>query len=142
LAGATGVHLAILVEPFLSYLLTGRKTIESRFGKTRSAPYRQVGTGDVVFLKRTGGPVVGMLRVDRAEFIELNGDRNWSHVRGFAEALCADETFWKDRREKQYATLVHVGAVKEINPVAVAKRDRRPWVILKGKQSELPGLAP
>jgi hypothetical protein len=138
LADAAGVHLAVLVEPFLTYLLDGRKTVESRFGKTRSAPYCQVASGDVVLLKRTGGPVVGLLRVKLAHFEVLDGERSWRRVRAFEHALCADRAFWEERREKRYATLLHVAAVREIRPVPVAKADRRPWVVLKDGESKLP----
>lgn len=141
LAGAASVHLAVLVEPFLKYLLCGRKTVESRFGKKKSAPYEQVAPGDVVLLKRTGGPVVGMLRVDRAEFLVLDEAKKWHHVRALANALCADDAFWDERKEKHYATLLHVAAVRTIQPVAVRKADRRPWVVLKGAQLAVPGLA-
>jgi hypothetical protein len=36
------VHLAVFVELFLSSLLDGTKTIESRFGLRRSAPFGRV----------------------------------------------------------------------------------------------------
>ncbi len=38
-----GVHLAVFVEPYLSAVLDGRKTMESRFGLTRQPPYDCVG---------------------------------------------------------------------------------------------------
>lgn len=41
-----GLHLAVFVEPYLGYILEGKKTVESRFGMRRSAPYGQVAAGD------------------------------------------------------------------------------------------------
>ena len=38
------VHLAILLEPYLQYILDGTKTVESRFSKNRIAPYKMVDT--------------------------------------------------------------------------------------------------
>jgi hypothetical protein len=55
-----GIHLAVFIEPYLQFILDGQKTVESRFSANRSAPYQQVGKGDVVLLKRTGGPVMGV----------------------------------------------------------------------------------
>ena len=46
------VHLAILLEPYLQYILDGTKTVESRFSKNRIAPYNMVEPGDVVLLKK------------------------------------------------------------------------------------------
>jgi hypothetical protein len=40
-----------MVEPYLGYILEGKKTIESRFSKPLIPPYRRVALGDVVLLK-------------------------------------------------------------------------------------------
>jgi len=40
------LHLAIFVEPYLSFILDGRKTVESRFSSVRCAPYKRVLPGD------------------------------------------------------------------------------------------------
>ena len=62
------LHLAILVEPYLQFILEGRKTVESRFSVRRGAPYGTVQRGDVVVLKRSGGPVVGLAQVAHVWF--------------------------------------------------------------------------
>src|SRR6266540_3860586 len=53
LARRQRVHLAVMVEPYLSYILQGRKSIESRFSKNAIAPYLQIGPDDLVLLKLT-----------------------------------------------------------------------------------------
>jgi ASC-1-like (ASCH) protein len=58
--GSNSLHLAILNEPYLEYILQGKKTIESRFSLTRVPPYKQVSKGDIVFLKQYGDPIVGL----------------------------------------------------------------------------------
>ena len=50
--GEAGLHLAVLLEPFCSWLLVGTKTIESRFSRVRCAPYGTLSEGDVVVVKR------------------------------------------------------------------------------------------
>jgi len=50
-AGMTSLHLALLTEPFLSLLMSGAKTIESRFSRVRCAPYRCLARGDVIAVK-------------------------------------------------------------------------------------------
>src|SRR5271169_6453922 len=57
------IHLAVFIEPFLGYVLDGTKTVESRFSINRCAPFGKVSQGDVLLLKRAGGPVVGITRV-------------------------------------------------------------------------------
>lgn len=127
---APAIHLAVLVEPYLGHVLAGRKTVESRFTKHRTTPFRMVSAGDIVFLKRSGGPVVGVIRVRAVEYVVLSA-ATWPRVRKLGNQLCADATFWEDRINKTYASLLHVGAVTPMEPVTVRKRDRRPWVVLK-----------
>jgi len=63
-----GIHLAVLVEPYLSLILDGKKTIESRFSINRHAPFEQVQRGDVLILKRSSGPIEGLCTVSDAWF--------------------------------------------------------------------------
>jgi hypothetical protein len=126
-----GVHLAVMVEPFLSYLLNGQKTIESRFSKNAIAPYRQVALGDLVLLK--AGPVVGAFTVASVDFVTLlHGDDLARLRRNHAVALCAEEDeFWNARANKRYATLTGVSDVHKLSPISVPKRDMRGWVVLR-----------
>src|SRR5688572_1351393 len=57
---AVGFHVAVFSEPFLTAVLTGEKTIESRFSSVRCAPYGEVAVGDIVLIKRVAGPVCGV----------------------------------------------------------------------------------
>ena len=124
------LHLAIFVEPFLSFILQGRKTVESRFSVVKCAPYDRVSPGDVILLKRAAGPVVGLCRVTSAWFYELDAS-NLREIRDkFARAICADDDFWEARRACSYATLMTVSNPIEIPHFNVAKRDRRGWAIL------------
>ena len=49
-----GLHIAVFAEPFISLVLEGRKTIESRFGRTRCAPFDQVRAGDIIMMAASG----------------------------------------------------------------------------------------
>src|SRR5262245_5542782 len=99
-----GVHLAVMVEPYLSYLLSGSKRIESRFSKNAITPYQQINTGDLVFLK--AGPVLGSFRVASTRFFAL-GDGDLERIRrDYAGEICANtDEFWDARTSKRYATL-------------------------------------
>jgi hypothetical protein len=134
----SSIHLAVFVEPFLQYLLDGTKEIESRFSAVRCPPYRSVNKGDVIVLKRTGGPVLGVCLVASAWFYELEPD-SWREIRdNYAKALCAqDPLFWEDRKDKSFATLMRIEQVQSISPIRVDKRDRRGWVVLKGASEQM-----
>src|SRR5437867_3058449 len=90
-----GVHLAIFVEPYLSFLLEGRKTVESRFSTNRIAPYEKVDRGDLILLKRSGGPILGLCEVGDVWFYRLD-PKTWTDIKHkFTYSLCIqDSSFW------------------------------------------------
>jgi hypothetical protein len=124
-------HLAVLKEPYLSYIMEGRKTIESRFSRRRVPPFDQVRHRDLLLLKCQSGPVVGVAEVAHAESYVLD-PQTWSFIRErFSVALCAeDPDFWAERSEARYATLMKLSHVMPMKPIEVEKNDRRPWVVL------------
>lgn len=67
-------HIAILRQPFYDMILSGEKTIESRWSKNKIAPYMQVQKEDVIFLKETGKNVTAKAIVEKVEFYELTPD--------------------------------------------------------------------
>jgi hypothetical protein len=132
------LHLAVMNEPFLSLVLEGRKTIESRFSVNRAAPYGSVEAGDVLALKAQSGPVVGLAFIEHVGLYELDA-RSWRELKQrFAGPLCAtDRSFWDERRHARYATLMRVSDPLAIAPIVVAKRDRRGWVVLPSAPAEI-----
>jgi hypothetical protein len=135
------LHLAILTEPFLGYLLDGRKTVESRFSSRRFAPYGKVARGDVLLLKRSGGPIVGLCWVANIWFYHLD-PRSWRSIKEeFTAALCAqDPAFWRQRASASFASLMRVEHVRALKPIRYPKRDRRGWVVL-GSMPARPGVS-
>jgi hypothetical protein len=125
------VHMAVFVEPYLQYILDGRKTIESRFSVNRCPPYGRVREGDIVLLKRSGGPVYGICQVAQVWFYRLDR-KSWEEIReNFSLALCAqDPQFWKDREAASFATLMRIKNVRSIDPIEIPKKDRRGWVFI------------
>ncbi len=129
----SGLHLAVFVEPYLQYILEGKKTVDSRFGMRRTTPYGRVVPGDVMLLKRSSGPVIGLCRISQVWFYKLDPS-SWKNLKSnFAQALCAqDPKFWEKRSEAAYVTLMRLTSVLPIPPVPFPKQDRRGWVILRG----------
>ncbi len=128
---AARLHLAIFVEPFLQYILDGQKTIESRFSSKRIIPYMAVNKGDVVLLKKSSGPILGICHVNDVWYYKLN-ESSWFQIKKeYSEALCAQNPeFWQDRKSASYATLIRIEKVKSLSPIHISKNDRRGWVIL------------
>lgn len=135
---SSAIHLAIFVEPFLSYVLNGTKSIESRFSTRQCAPFRRVTVGDIILLKAASGPVKGICRVAKTWFFDLRSVPLVTVRERFAKGICAtDDDFWRSREKAEYATLLKLGSVREISPVSCPKRDRRGWVVLDGNPEQL-----
>ena len=125
------LHLAIMTQPYLDYVLEGKKTIESRFSIHRYAPYNQIMKGDTILLKEPGGPVIGLCEVADAWFYRLSS-KSWKLIENeFFREICVDDPqFWRERRSATYATLIRVIRARRIIPTRFQKRDRRSWVVL------------
>ncbi|NVM29292.1 MAG: ASCH domain-containing protein [Candidatus Helarchaeota archaeon] len=129
------IHLAIFVEPYLKYILEGKKTVESRFSVNRIAPYKKVHRGDIVLLKRSGGPIVGLCMITDVWFYRLD-PKTWLNIKKeFSQYLCVqDPSFWSARENASYATLMKLGHIIRIEPTIYKKRDRRGWVVLNSRE--------
>jgi len=136
-------HIAIMVEPYLQYVLDGKKTVESRFSVHRIPPYGCVSRGDILLLKKSGGPITGICQASDVWYYELDPN-SWQEIRrNFTEMLCAqDPAFWSTRNRASFATLIRLKNVSAINPVKYSKLDRRGWVTLKKQATQLKFISP
>jgi hypothetical protein len=130
------VHLGIFNQPYLDALLFGRKTIESRFSSVRCAPYYSVKTGDIVLVKRSSGPIVGLFRAGEVWSYRLSS-KAWTTIKErFGEAISpSGPDFWQDNESATYATLIEVDHVRHLEPISWNKSDRRGWVVLHHRRS-------
>ena len=136
-SGNSSLHLAIFRSPYLEYILSGKKSIESRFSKNGCAPYGQVSRGDVILLKIAGGSTQGICAVSDAWNYRL--DKNsWREIKEdfLQEMFISDPNFLHDRREAVFATLMRLQHVRHIGPLYYHKRDRRGWVVLRHRREQ------
>jgi hypothetical protein len=133
----SAIHLAVFIEPFLQFVLDGKKTVESRFSVNRCAPYNAVRSGDLILIKRSGGPIVGVAEVSKTWFYELDKPALRSIRTRFGSLLCVeDSSFWDSKSNSCYATLIQLGQVESITPITCLKRDRRGWVVIREPQRQ------
>lgn len=133
-ASRIGIHLAIFAEPFLGKVLSGEKTVESRFSRNRCAPYGEVGDGDIILLKEVAGPICGLVLARRSWCFDLASEPLDRIRHRFGQEIGADDAFWESRAEAAYATLIELETPAAIGPVLCDKRDRRGWVALRSRQ--------
>jgi hypothetical protein len=130
--GLLRTHLAVMVEPYLTRVLSGEKTIESRFARVRAAPYGQIAPGDLIWLKRAGGPIMGSARVAEVhQYAGLTPERVDMLLARWGAALRLEAAFIARIRGCRYATLIWLGDVRALPaPIRYERRDRRGWVVL------------
>ncbi|MGI0015007.1 MAG: ASCH domain-containing protein, partial [Nitrososphaera sp.] len=132
-------HLAILTQPYLDKIIVGKKTIESRFSKMRVPPFYKVQKGDILLLKETAGPIAAIALVSNVKFFGPLKPRDVELVmEEYGDGLALEEAFTKAKQDSKYATLINIGQVLPVKPLAIAKSDRRAWVVLNdGTQNRL-----
>jgi ASC-1-like (ASCH) protein len=129
-----GLHLAVFSEPFLSFVLDGRKTVESRFSRARRAPFGAVSEGDIILIKEVAGPVCGIALAKQAWYYDLTRVSLHNIRERYGMTICADNDFWDSRRDANYGTLIELAEVSSISAFDCDKRDRRGWVPLRSRQ--------
>lgn len=128
------IHLAIFSEPFLSHLLSGKKTIESRLSINMKAPFGKVYKNDIVLIKKGGGEICGIFRVDEVKFFaNINSEiiRKVDEEYGSKILWNLDPTFLKNKSEAKFLTLITIGMLTKIKSVETEKADRMAWVTIR-----------
>ena len=132
-----GIHLAIFTEPFLSLLFEGKKTMESRFSINKIRPYQNVSEGDIIFIKKSGGPVCGYFVAGKV-FYFLNSKKNIDEIKvKYSNQICTGyvNRFWEERKNSKYITLIEITDLIQLNPINIEKKDRTAWVIIRNADS-------
>lgn len=64
-------HVAIMTKEWglIPLILEGKKTIESRWYKTKRSPWNTIQNGDAVYFKNSGEPVTAVATVSHVQFI-------------------------------------------------------------------------
>ncbi|MBI2018902.1 ASCH domain-containing protein [Candidatus Daviesbacteria bacterium] len=131
-------HLAIFKGDGAKKILSGKKTIESRFSKRRNPPFGQIATGDLVYIKPSGEDIIGQFRVKKVIFYDGLDLSDLSNLRKrYGRQLAAGEGYWQQKQDSRYGTLIFIGEVDPFitSPIKFPKKDLRGWVVLEGTSS-------
>ena len=126
-------HLAIFAPSYIEKILTGEKTVEGRFSQPKIAPFETVKKGDIIFLKESGGKVLGQAEVDNVLYYEnLDGETLGKIRREYQGDFMVDDKFWEAHAKARFATIIFLKKPERfISSPPLRKRDRRPWVVLE-----------
>ncbi len=123
------IHLALMVEPYLSLIVDGKKTIESRFSTKRIIPFNKISNGDIVVLKKSGGSIAAVFEAEAVMFRQIESKNDIEAIKkDYGKELCLEENFWKRKKDAKYVTLIRIGHLQAISPIVVNKANRQSWL--------------
>lgn len=115
-------HIAILRQPFFNMILSGEKTIESRWSLSRIAPFERVKAGDVIWLKETSKDITARAIVKKVKFYNLTKNKADEIKKKYGKEIGTDKfEDWERYRNKKYLTLIWLKDVQKIEPITAPK---------------------
>jgi len=133
------IHVAILKREYLRMLLAGQKTVESRLSKVRCPPFGLVKTGERLFFKASGGPFMATAVADKVhDYADQSPEDIDRLYQQWNPAVCGPEDYWRDRRDRPFATMIRLRSVEplDVGPV-FAVQNMRAWYVLTDDASPL-----
>ena len=115
-------HIAILRQPFFNMILSGEKTIESRWSLSRIASFERVKAGDVIWLKETSKDITARAIVKKVKFYNLTKNKTDEIKKKYGKEIGTDKfEDWERYRNKKYLTLIWLKDVQKIEPITAPK---------------------
>lgn len=133
------IHLAIMIEPYFARIMSGSKTIESRFAQKRIAPYDRVNSGDIIVLKKSGGAVTGVFEAGYVINRNISNQSDIADIRGkYGLHLSVEENFWQAKKDSRFVTIIEIRNLLALTPMVITEKNRLSWLVL-GSISSISG---
>lgn len=119
-------HVAIMSKQFgdlISKILNKEKTIESRWSKNKISPYNKTKSGDTVYFKNSGEPIIAKAKVSKVlQFDNLNHKKFEYIIKNFGKQICLQNTKYDAwYKSKNYITLIFLTDPQTVKPFNVDK---------------------
>lgn len=132
-------HLAILTRNAIKAIISGDKTIETRFSRKKIAPFGTVSIGDIVYMKPPGEELAGQFAVTKVISLEGIEEKDWQWIREeFGEkisfgSVAEMKNYFQEHEGAKYATILYIGKIDQFvtSPIRIEKKDLRGWVVLE-----------
>lgn len=122
-------HLAIMTKSWglIEKIITGKKKIESRWYKSKIAPYDRISKGDTVYFKNSGEPVTLKAEVsDIKQFSDLTPKKVRSILEDYGELIGIEKShidiYFRIFKNKKYCILVFLKDPTRVKPFKVNKK--------------------
>ncbi len=130
-------HLAILSKEsgLLAKILSGEKTIESRWYKYPKTPYQNIFVDDIIYFKESGAPVTAKAQVSRVLFYAgLDQDKINQILTEYGSEIGVPLSYANRLKGKNYCALIFLEGVETIPPFQIDKTgygNMTAWITVK-----------
>ena len=134
-------HLVILKKEWklLELILSGEKTIESRWYLQKRDPWDKINAGDILYLKNTGERASAAAEVESVlQFEDLNAEKVKKLLKKYGKGIGIpkekQEEFFHKFKEKKRCILVFIKNPKKIKPFKINKEGSglmNAWICIK-----------
>lgn len=118
-------HLAILSKKrrLLNKILSGEKTIESRWYKFKKPPFGTISIGDIIYFKESGCPVSAKARVKNVlTYNNLTPDGIVEIIKEYGSQIGIDLNFVEEVKDKRFCVLIFLENPQKIEPFEINKK--------------------
>lgn len=122
-------HVAIMKKSWglLPKIVSGRKTIESRWYKSKHRPWDSIKSGEEVYFKDTGSPITVKCTVDRVlQFSNLTPVKVGEILRQYGREVGIGgqevQNYFESFKDKKYCLLIFLRNPMRVSPFQIDKR--------------------
>ena len=121
-------HVAIMRKKgnLLDMIISGKKTIESRWYINKIAPWNKIKAGDTIYFKESSEDVTARAAVTKVLQLELTPQIAKNIIKKYGNLIdpgTSKEDFikWGKEKKKRYCILMFLSNVKKIKPFSIDK---------------------
>lgn len=120
-------HMAIMKKSWklAQKILSGQKKIESRWYKSRRAPWDRIHTGETVYFKDSGEPVTISAKVEKVlQFADLTPEKVKDILEKYEKEIRIKNTAeaFERYKNKKYCLLIFLKNPRKVEPFRISKK--------------------
>jgi len=116
-------HVAIMSsDEWIDKIISGEKTIESRWTKNKISPFERIARGDRIYFKVSGKPVSAVATASEACFYLLTPAKARELLQKHCKQIGTDLSYYEKIKDKKYCTLIKIKEARRITPFGINKK--------------------
>ena len=93
-------------------------------------PYNNISKDDIVIMKKSSGNIVAYFTIRDVLFFDLSITSIDKIKKKYNNELCLDDIFWNSKKNSNYATLIIIDKLYNLNSFPIHKKGMQTWIKL------------